>query len=351
MFSLALISTLALAPVTDANAAAAHSAQTVFPAITLSADFSEDAALTMIQTHLSTFKFVSFAKDATCENWLKKPRNFTEKTFTYACQNAFSNSGKTPITLDAISFIRQFVASCTHKPADLETSLLWCHEMLSIIRAVDSGQDSTFEKKITLLLRMERILPLSESAREDTPQLFHNLLTHIIDNESAYNRFVLWANRLLPRQTDKSFSKESYDYLANGIRSGVISTSEALEPLDESNRYLESARLYRIAIQEKSGVACRGLCGLINEGLISRDENNQHIFEDQIPLVIIRLLEKAVSLGDYGAHSNLAQAKLFYCTGPSEASDLNRLRSDALNGKSSALHTFSGLISLKKNQF
>jgi len=133
-FNLALIATLALTAVTEVNAAAAQSAQTVFPEIKLVQDFSEEAALSMIQSHMDKFQFSGFSKNETCQKQLKTSRAYNAKWFVYVCQNAFSHSGKTSIALDAISFIKQFIASYTEKSADLETSLLWCHKMLSIMR-------------------------------------------------------------------------------------------------------------------------------------------------------------------------------------------------------------------------
>lgn len=56
-FNLALIATLALTAVTEVNAAAAQSAQTVFPEIKLVQNFSEEAALSLIQSHMDTFQF------------------------------------------------------------------------------------------------------------------------------------------------------------------------------------------------------------------------------------------------------------------------------------------------------
>jgi hypothetical protein len=131
---LALIATIAVSIFTEGYTAEAQSEQAAFPTISLGENFSEASALGIIQQHLKTFKFVNFAKDLRCQNTIQVQRLYNEKWFTYVCQNAFSNAGNTPITLDAIHFIQQFVNSCTDKPEWLENTLLWYKEMLEIIR-------------------------------------------------------------------------------------------------------------------------------------------------------------------------------------------------------------------------
>lgn len=148
-------------------------------------------------------------------------------------------------------------------------------------------------------------------------------------------------------KSDTPFSKVAYYNLALSIRQSCVSTSEAVKPLDENNRYLESARLYRIAIHKGMGTACANLVSLINLGLISTDENNNPISESQKLLVMIRLYEKAIDLGYDGARANLAQMQMLL-NASSDASDLERIRCDALEGKTSALIAFSLLIADKK---
>lgn len=345
---LVLIVNIAASIFTEGYTAEAQSEQAAFPAISLASDFPEASALGIIQQHLKTFKFVNFAKDLTCQKTIQVQRLYNEKWFTYVCKNAFSNAGNTPITLDAIHFIQQFVNSCTDTPEWLKNTLLWYREMLKIIHVFGLIKGNEIEIRQNLLIAAEKTHQHAALVKKNVPCLFNNILRYIVDNEKKYNEFSLWPNRLLNFKSGTPFSGESYFYLANAIRHKRVSTSESLETLDETNRYIESARLYRVAIGKGLGVACVNLAALINYDLIFRDENNQPFFPDQKNQVIIRLLEKAVRLGCVEAGPNLAQMKAMVSENAGNATDLATIQEGVKSGKASSILAFAHLIRDKK---
>ncbi len=304
--------------------------------IQLKSDFGSADALKIVKKHLTLFSFKGFPtseSEARLNVWLRKPREWSDKTFEQMCPNAFGDSTQTNglLSLKALECINLFLSQ--HYPENEEHQCVrWVYEMMKIIQSSalsykqfseqlkESNKDQligeleTQAKKSAHLMEQYLAEGASNSFKRNYSRAFHSVLGHIQCHTYQFQCATVWATYLSKQPIDPQRicpdepvapQKECLGVLACWISDKVVNLDEMCRPiLTDQERDNVRARLYRKLINEGDTKFSPFLARLFEEKKVSMDimgspidPSNPHAHDEEAAKVYRLMLKSREWVG------------------------------------------------------